>query len=663
MSLVLLGTLVTLIECWGFPVLVHAALPLGEETLIVSSEEEQLLLQPLLAKLGLGKQPLVRCHRITGQTRVALSSDRVSLLNQPLAKSTVAACSLTPAGHYLTDCGPLITHQRSAGEQKAIDLVAELEASLQVPLDSAEWSSLLHGRGLRIRNLGVMYRASRLPHVREAILVEMVARVIKGLLGARLRGCLLQLRQVKAQVRVAEEASKEREELLRRLEDPSFLSSHAQPHLSQHFGVDIASNAALRQLPHKALLLALDHHCGRSGVRRMGGSLLPGAEHHLQVLAEGGECCQPDGGQRTRLAEALLKMGEIKAASLIYPTGHGRLAECHLKEGSFEAALKAVDEACGPHHAQPILIRDQVAGELESSSQNLEMAARMRQEALAAGRRLLGRSHSLCQALLIRHALLLLRLEGAEGIEARERVEEALSSLPVGMERMLLLWARGECQGGQQGREDLSQALRLWQEFSCHAPTDDHWSVVKSLMKHLRISKPTDMEEALVERLAALDLSLALPTDIALDGAIPMITTPEQGSPVELQSGLTREGRECVEEAAELVERLVEGLRRRAEGEDHEGERLARLIRTIVQLRLWLANPAQRIIIADRWTALHNRPFSLDEWSGPVRELLVRLITGTSNTTTQWIQTALSECLGVMDEDLKIALALVHMIR
>lgn len=64
--------------------------------------------------------------------------------------------------------------------------------------DSASLTSAMHRKGINMRYLGLISQKSTIPFVRSMTLVEMVARVFKGVFRERLRGAILHFRSVGA---------------------------------------------------------------------------------------------------------------------------------------------------------------------------------------------------------------------------------------------------------------------------------------------------------------------------------------------------------------------------------------------------------------------------------------------------------------------------------
>lgn len=139
-------------------------------------------------------------------------------------------------------------------------LLNRLDTLETIPLDSEEWRQTMHGNGLNMALLGAIAQDTKLPHVREGALIEMIARTIKIILRGRIRSAILHFREVQA-LRVEEE-------LMAIVLDTvnGVLCGMTEwmdeliPAIEDRFGYR-ADADAVRHLSRNALLLALSHHC------------------------------------------------------------------------------------------------------------------------------------------------------------------------------------------------------------------------------------------------------------------------------------------------------------------------------------------------------------------------------------------------------------------
>jgi tetratricopeptide (TPR) repeat protein len=152
-------------------------------------------------------------------------------------------------------------------------VVERLEAGEDMATDSHEWTELLHANGLNCVLLGRLARCARLPHIKEHLLVEMVARTTKRAVQAQLRGSILHFKEVQA-MRVDEEL---RAIVLHTLatilgNTPAAMMGYvlelleATKYKFDYSSLDLES---FRRLPRQALFLAIQHHCGLQFVDRV----------------------------------------------------------------------------------------------------------------------------------------------------------------------------------------------------------------------------------------------------------------------------------------------------------------------------------------------------------------------------------------------------------
>lgn len=139
-------------------------------------------------------------------------------------------------------------------------LLLILESLQELPGDSEEWRLLMHRHGLNMALLGAIAEATRLPHVREGALIEMVARTVKLILRGRLRGAILHFREVQA-LRVEEELVAIVLETLNGvlLGEGAWMEELVLA-IEDRFGYRTDGDQ-IRHLPRCALFAALQHHC------------------------------------------------------------------------------------------------------------------------------------------------------------------------------------------------------------------------------------------------------------------------------------------------------------------------------------------------------------------------------------------------------------------
>ncbi len=185
---------------------------------------------------------------------------------------------------FITSCyqGPLSAGEYNADKSAAAlkflleehlpTILDELEALEEMPVDSAEWTQYLHGKGINCVLMGRMTSAARLPHIKEALLVEMIARTAKRAIAAQLRGSILHFKEVQA-LRVDDEL---RAIVLHTMativgNTPLQMQGYVRELLEAvyfkfNYRVDLE---AFRRLPRAALFLAICHHSGLQFVDRV----------------------------------------------------------------------------------------------------------------------------------------------------------------------------------------------------------------------------------------------------------------------------------------------------------------------------------------------------------------------------------------------------------
>lgn len=144
-------------------------------------------------------------------------------------------------------------------------VLERLESLEQIPIDSLEWTNWLHSQGINCVLLGRLASKTRLPHIREHLMIEMVARTAKKAIQAQLRGSILHFKEVQA-LKVEEEL---RAIVLHTL---ATIVGNTSPDMIGYvvelleavkykfdFRIDLDT---LRNLPRAAVFLAIQHHSG-----------------------------------------------------------------------------------------------------------------------------------------------------------------------------------------------------------------------------------------------------------------------------------------------------------------------------------------------------------------------------------------------------------------
>lgn len=317
-----LQPLMSVLEYKGFRALAMLVLPTGSHTMIAHVEsglqDENMAgrLKVLAADLNLvpsypyrlpdgrllqcSLSPALEVHRLEqssgGSVAAAAAVRSVKGPGSPALRPTVTA--RTPAGIYLSNVHDLIPAYPVTEDMRGLlyfrpefisslgspvapgdlqpeskqlflkqlrdtrlsTLLLALESLHELPGDSEEWRLLMHRYGLNMALLGAIAEATRLPHVREGALIEMVARTVKLILRGRLRGAILHFREVQA-LRVEEElVAIVLETLNGVLTGESAWMEELASAIEDRFGYRV-DGEQIRHLPRWALFTALQHHC------------------------------------------------------------------------------------------------------------------------------------------------------------------------------------------------------------------------------------------------------------------------------------------------------------------------------------------------------------------------------------------------------------------
>lgn len=158
-------------------------------------------------------------------------------------------------------------------EEQCTRVLQSLESLQELPLDSAEWTAFLHAQGINCCLLGKLASAARLPHIKEALIVEMIARTAKRAIQSQLRGSILHFKELQA-LKVDDEL---RAIVLHTMativstSTPLSMLGYVRELLEAvyykfDYRVDLES---FRRLARPALFLAIQHHSGLQFVDRV----------------------------------------------------------------------------------------------------------------------------------------------------------------------------------------------------------------------------------------------------------------------------------------------------------------------------------------------------------------------------------------------------------
>lgn len=151
-------------------------------------------------------------------------------------------------------------------------VLEKLESMEQMPIDSFEWTEWLHSQGINCVLMGKLASKTRLPHIREHLMIEMIARTAKRAIQAQLRGSILHFKEVQA-LKVEEEL---RAIVLHTL--ATIVGNTSNDMIGYvielleavkykfDFRIDLDT---FRHLPRPAIFLAIQHHSGLQFVDRV----------------------------------------------------------------------------------------------------------------------------------------------------------------------------------------------------------------------------------------------------------------------------------------------------------------------------------------------------------------------------------------------------------
>ena len=252
----------------------------------------------------------------------------------------------------------------------------ELESLEEMPVDSAEWTQYLHSKGINCVLMGRMAGGARLPHIKEALMIEMIGRTAKRAIAAQLRGSILHFKEVQA-LRVDDEL---RAIVLHTMativgNTPIQMQGYVRELLDAvyfkfGFRVDLES---FRRLPRAALFLAICHHSGLQFVDRVydfgqeapfakedflmfiptADSVIAPSSTLYSIFCKGANTASSSAGNSivdavsetealAKLAAVVLPQGD---ASWQYPTGRASIARQMLLCSALHARQKRPSEA------------------------------------------------------------------------------------------------------------------------------------------------------------------------------------------------------------------------------------------------------------------------------------------------------------------------------
>lgn len=151
-------------------------------------------------------------------------------------------------------------------------VLEKLESLEQIPIDSLEWSEWLHSQGVNCVLMGKLANKTRLPHIREHLMIEMIARTAKRAIQSQLRGSILHFKEVQA-LKVEEELKAIVLHTLATIvgnTSNDMLGYVIELLEAVKFKFDFRIDLdVFRHLPRAAIFLAIQHHSGLQFVDRI----------------------------------------------------------------------------------------------------------------------------------------------------------------------------------------------------------------------------------------------------------------------------------------------------------------------------------------------------------------------------------------------------------
>lgn len=161
-------------------------------------------------------------------------------------------------------------------------LVAKMDRMEYLPLTSGGFTRIFHDFGVNMRYLGLATKMTRLPHIQEICMAEMVARSSKRLLNRRITFTIVRSGELVADVRLASGKfeNTEREILIKKFDEELqsvvvqflndlfgksdrsdyFWANDLKNQIKYDYGYDLDHNININYMPPGALLSACVHH-------------------------------------------------------------------------------------------------------------------------------------------------------------------------------------------------------------------------------------------------------------------------------------------------------------------------------------------------------------------------------------------------------------------
>ena len=500
--------------------------------------------------------------------------------------------------HLLANIGDLLATASAASEEQLHALLADLESCLVLPLDSHEWTAELHRRGLPISSLGWLAAKTGLPHIRDAAMIEVLARTVKCLLRPRLRQIVLERKSVFPM------ADSELVAMVAAAFNALLSTSGWSPELVEmaesKFGHRLRRES-VAELPRNMLLPALAYHCSISLTSTTIGALYPAditfvakpvvcseyipltwsakgrdeLETKMDVARLLAETTSFAREQRASLAVLLAQLKEhALLGRALCPADHP--ARLLLVKDNLSQSLIPLE------HPLTIMLRQQEADAIAAHHSSDPRLLPLLQNILAASIKALGRAHPWTRRLVIRighwHA-------GHEQFDdAIVFFQDAIKSASNNIKK-------------NDSEEERLLLPSLWQSISeCQEQKDELEAALRSIQQAIELLEPIRSSEIVPALCTAARLCLLIYSMHCGDALV--VPSTSTNAPLKVLLGplpkpmslLTAEVNDVLVLACGYLERLF--LR----PSNSQKERLV-LARQIAGLNLRLAQASQRIVI------------------------------------------------------------------